>query len=197
MLDDVSDMVRRSTARWAALWGLVVLVSLASPGIARASQGDLAIWLDTSLANAHAVTDEGPQLGAGAQVGALVGISDFWGLVVGLEGAYHFPVSYDEDSLDGMSVQGLFAGFRYNLDIFAYVPYVSLAIGEYLPGPPPEPGEAQRPTVGPRLTIGVDWRFDRYWSFGVNADLHALNFSVAPFPNYSTIGVALGYHFRL
>jgi hypothetical protein len=176
---------------------VVFLVMSLDASTARASQGEVATWLDVSLATAHDVTDAGPQLGIGTQLGALIGLSDFWGVTAGVDGAYHFPVEYDEASLRAISVQSLFAGFRYNLDIFAYVPYLGIAIGEYIQAPPIEPGAPQRPAVGPRLTLGIDWRFDRHWSVGLKADLHALSFDIASFPSYSTIGIAVGYHFRL
>jgi hypothetical protein len=172
-----------------------VLVADAAP--AAGSQGDASFHLTGKLANASRSSSEGPQLGAGLQSRLVLGLSDFWGLTFGAETGFHPPASPGDDELDALVVQDVFAGFRYNLDVFVYVPYIELSAVAYPLAPKLSDDRFQRANVGGKLTVGIDWRFDRNWSLGGLVEMHAVGFDMGEFPSYSAIGFNIGYHFRL
>jgi len=169
----------------------------AVPSPAHGSEGEASVWAAVEGANASDTTAEGPQFGLGAQTGVSFGISDFWTLNFGAEGAFHPAVSPGDDEIPALIVQDLFAGFRYNIDIFTYVPYVKLSAVTYTQAPRLDPVDNQRAGVGAKLTVGVDWRFERHWSLGGMAELHAVQLDFEEFPSYSTVGFRLTHHFRL
>jgi hypothetical protein len=73
---------------------------------------------------------------------------------------------------------------------------VGLGIENYVLGPPDEPGESG-PRVGGKLTVGVDWRYDRNYSLGAMIEIHTAFDDPGDFPIYSTLGLNWSYHFRL
>jgi len=149
------------------------------------------------VANAGNASNSGAQLGGGLRGSALFDISEFWGLEMG-GGTVHHPSARPGDRrLPSMTLNHFYSGFRYNIDVFQYIPYAQVSGVAHLPGPPPSPGEPSRARVGFMLSVGVDWRFDRSWSVGVAADLHSVSFQFGNFPNYTALGLQLGYHFRL
>ncbi len=158
---------------------------------AAASEGEAQVWGQLMLANANAVGDSG-QWGPGGQIGVLAGITDFWSILGGVDASYQFA-SGDAPSAE---ILGLFAGFRYNLDVFQYVPYLGLSFEDFPQGPPDSTG-AQGPQVGAKLSIGLDWRYSRNCSAGAMIELHAPMTHPDRFPIYSTLGANLTYHFRL
>jgi len=174
------------------------LLSALRAAPAEASDGYAQTWAGLMLANANDATPDG-QWGAGIQLGFLAGITDFWSIVGGVETSYHLATSIDGDppiDVPATQVLGLFAGFRYNVDIFKYVPYVGLAIENFPLGPrPPEASAAAR--IGAKLSVGLDWRFERDYSFGALIELHSALDAPDEFPMYSTVGVNFSYHFRL
>lgn len=172
-----------------ALLGALVI----GPRSAIASDGEARIWGQLGAANAHGVGDDG-QWGPTLQLGAAAGITDFWVIAGGIEGSYHFAENADD--IPSHEVVGLFAGFRYNLDIFKYVPYLGLSLVNYFSRPPFSAGD-EGGGLGAKLSVGVDWRYDRNWSAGGMIELHAPLSDPADFPIYSTIGINLSYHFRL
>lgn len=87
-------------------------------------------------------------------------------------------------------------GVRYNLDVFTYVPYAGLGITGYIDTPLVDDGPAAT-NLGAKFIIGVDWRFDRHWSLGFKAELHALATDLGRYPIYSTVGLNVAWHFRL
>jgi hypothetical protein len=171
---------------------------MAAPQAASATDGYAQLWGGLNLANANAAS-EGGLWGPGAQLGARFGISDFWSIVGGVEGSYHF----ETDDAASTEVLGLFGGFRYNLDVFQYIPYVGLSIENFIVAPPDEPQSPDQPDqayesmVGGKFSVGVDWRYSREWSVGGMIELHAPLVDPTDFPVYSTIGLNLAYHFRL
>lgn len=174
------------------------LLSALRPAPAHASDGYAQTWAGLMLANANDATADG-QWGAGVQLGFLAGITDFWSIVGGVETSYHLATSIDGDppvDVPAIQVLGLFAGFRYNLDIFKYVPYVGLAIENFPLGPRP-PDAATTSRIGAKLSVGLDWRVTRAYSFGALIELHAALDAPDEFPAYSTVGLNFSYHFRL
>ena len=184
-------------ARLAAAAALFFSLLSAAPHPAHASQGDAEVRVSLMGANAGRVSNQGPQLGFGGQAGVGFDISDFWSIDFGAEALYHPSAKPGDKPLESMVVQDVFAGFRYNLDIFVYVPYVGLSAVAYGLTPRTQRAEAQRPGVGAKLTVGLDWRFQRHWSLGAMAELHALELQFSNFPGYASIGLNLSYHFRL
>ena len=133
---------------------------LGVPAEADASEGEATVWTAVEGANASDTAPDDPQFGIGGQAGISFGISDFWTLTFGTEVAYHPSISPDDEQISSLTVHNLFGGFRYNLDIFTYVPYAKLSAVTYTAAPLLDVG-SQRPTVGAKLTVGVDWRFDK------------------------------------
>ncbi len=175
----------------ALLLAAVALVAL--PNSTHAADGQ--VWGGLAVANANDGADGG-QWGPGAQLGFRAGISDFWSFVGGVDTSYHFSSTDDDLEVPSAEVLGLFGGFRYNLDIFQYIPYVGLSLVNFAAAPPTEPGE-EVSRVAAKLSVGVDWRYSREWSVGGVVELHAPLDEPDAFPFYSTLGVNLAYHFRL
>jgi hypothetical protein len=187
---------RVSRTLLATLFILATAAPLLTPTDAAASQGDASVWLGAGLSNAPAVNDD-PLLGTAGELGLNIDINDFWSLDFGFQSTVHFGRDFDNSSVDGFYAQHLFAGFRYNLDIFTFVPYLGMSAVAFIPGPPPDPASAVQPAVGGKLNIGVDWRFARHWSTGLRAELHLLSSSLDRFPSYNMVGWRVTYHFRL
>lgn len=168
------------------------------PNTAQASDGYAQTWGGVMLANANNAAPGG-QWGAGVQLGFAAGITDFWSIVGGAETSYHLATSTDADppvDVPAIQVLGLFAGFRYNVDIFKYVPYVGLAL-ENFPFAPRDAAQTVTSRIGAKLSVGLDWRFDRNYSFGALIELHSALDTPSEFPLYSTVGANFSYHFRL
>jgi hypothetical protein len=178
----------------ALLVSLLATISLSSSS-ASAFTGEGHVYLGPSAANATALGGWG-HWGIGAQLGLVLGLSDFLKLSAGLEGSYHFADRSDpEQPIDPFGVAGAFVGARYALDVFTYVPYVGLAITTFAAGPPTSP-DGGGFDLGAKLTLGLDYRFSRFWSFGILADLHASLTEPANFPLYSSVNLHLARHFR-
>src|SRR5690554_1597484 len=181
---------------------LLLLATLAPtmlrPAPAQASEGYAQTWGGLMLANSND-SKPGGQWGAGAQFGFAAGITDFWSIVGGVETSYHLATTSDDDppeDIPGIQVLVLFAAFRYNVVIFIYGPYVGLALENFPLGPrPPSASTASR--IGAKLSVGLDWRVNRDYSFGALVELHSALDDPAEFPIYSTVGVNFSYHFRL
>jgi hypothetical protein len=94
-------------------------------------------------------------------------------------------------------LQNVFVGLRYNLDVFAYVPYVAVSMVLHQRGPVADLGERPISTLGAKASLGLDWRFTRNWSVGGRVELHAVGSSPRQFPAFGTLQGVLSYHFRL
>lgn len=177
---------------------VLTLLSVATPEELRASEGEAAISLSSGYTQLSR-GDRGLQFGAGAQALATVGVSDFFALRAGAETAYLFERDFEgaDVSAEPLVLQNVFAGLRYNLDIFEYVPYVALSIVMHQQGPPSELGTPPRSTLGAKASIGLDWRMSRYWSVGGRAELHSALSAPSRFPAVGTLQGVLSYHFRL
>lgn len=162
---------------------------------AHAFSGEAMAWFGPSVANLTA-SDTGLRWGPGGQLGLQLGLNDFWKLAVGLEGSYHFATTDDDVEVPATPVTGAFVGARYALDVFTYVPYAGLALTGFL-DPPSASATPDGPALGAKLTLGVDWRTSRYWSWGVLVEVHMSFSEPGEIPVYSTANVHLGYHFRL
>lgn len=160
---------------------------------AAASKGYARTWVGVMGANVNTASDRG-QWGPGLELGFGAGITDFWSITATAQGSYHLAL--DEEGIDAAPVSSVAAGFRYNLDVFKYVPYLGLSINNFLIKPAPGDG-ALSADISLRGTVGCDWRYDRHWSVGVKIDLHAPLASPGNFPIFSAAGLNLAHHFRL
>ncbi len=170
-----------------------LIAALLAPLHARALTGEGEAWFGPSLANLNAL-EGGSNWGPGLQAGALLELTDFWRIAGGLEASYHFADS--EREIPAHFVYGGFLGLRYALDVFQYVPFVGLALTAY-PNRPPRTLDQTGFDLGAKLTIGVDWRRSRSWSFGALTEIHLALSEPSEFPIYSTINLHFAYHFRL
>ncbi|MFU8805060.1 MAG: hypothetical protein ACNA8W_14700 [Bradymonadaceae bacterium] len=187
--------MRPTLSRWFSIAALLALLAMPSTS-AEAFTGEGHAYAGPSLANANALNGWG-HWGPGAQTALVLSLSDFWRLNVGLEGSFHFESAEteDEEAIPSFAVLGAFVGVRYALDVFTYVPYVGLAVTSFLAGPRTTP-EGGGFDLGAKLTIGLDYRYTRFWSFGVLADLHASFTEPTEIPVYSSINIHLARHFR-
>lgn len=157
------------------------------------ASADGRLWLEADAANLNTV-GEGGLWGPGLQVGAQLGLTEFWAVFADLGSSYHFEDT--EAELPDDLVTQLSAGIRYNLDVFTYVPYAGFGVTGYLDTPIVDDGPANT-NLGAKFVLGVDWRWDRYWSLGFKAALHALATDLDRYPVYSTVGANISWHFRL
>lgn len=175
---------------FAVVAALLCASALSWPAEARA---DGQLYLGPVAANLNTLGDGG-LWGLGGRFGGQLSMGDFWGVFADVAGSYHFENTDEELPADVVSV--LSAGLRYNLDIFAYVPYIGLGATAYLDAPLVD-GESAQANAGAKFLLGVDWRYDRFWSLGFAAEIHALLTDLDRYPVYSQVGAYLGYHFRL
>ena len=106
-----------------------------------------------------------------------------------LNGFWSIRGAYGYGKHTGFDVQQASVGLRYQLDVFAYVPWVDLAPGVYLSSGEKAPGETW---AGFGLGFGFDRLIDESWSVGVSTRYHHL-FGEERFPAYFTVGVRFGY----
>lgn len=89
-------------------------------------------------------------------------------------------------------VHQLSLGGRYQLDVFAYVPWIEVS-----PTLTFTEGEgAPTNRWGFAVGAGADRLLDEHWSVGVGGHLHAL-FGDAEFPPYMTVTIRFGYRWTL
>jgi hypothetical protein len=193
----VFDFVNR-TSRGISTWCLAVacavaFCALSLPSSAEASKGYARTWVGVLGANVNTASERG-QWGPGLELGFGAGITDFWSIIATAQGSYHLAL--EDEGLDAAPVSSVAAGFRYNLDIFKYVPYLGLAVNTFVVKPSQRDGTL-RGDVSLRGTVGCDWRYDRNWSIGLKIDLHTPLTASGTFPIYSAVGLNLAYHFRL
>ena len=178
----------------ALLW-LGALSALAWPSPALAQRLEPRLWLGAGLNHARPGAASS-QLGAGAQLGLSLALSDFWGLQMGLDGAYHMRQEADDPTkaLPDLMVSDAFVAVQYTLDVLSYVPHVSLGLVGYLQGPPTAVRGEPAPDLGARLNVGLHWRATREWSLGGNIDLHASLLNPSDFNLYTLFHLNVGYH---
>lgn len=85
-------------------------------------------------------------------------------------------------------------GVRYQLDVFEYVPWLSLSpTAYYVTGDDVAP---QGFSGGVQAGLGFDWLMSESWALGFAARYHRL-FGNDRFPAYLTLGARLGYRWVL
>ncbi len=170
---------------------IISILAVATPRAAIAAEGRLR--LAPTFADLNDLGAEG-LWGLGAQVGFEWAFSDFWAVVVDGTGSYHFEDT--ERQISAQLVTSAALGLRYNIDIFTYVPWVSVSGVAYLNSPLLENSE-QQVGAGARIGFGVDYRIDRNMAVGVFADIHAPFSDLQNYPIYSNVGFNFAWIFRL
>lgn len=149
--------------------------------------------LAPTLANLNDLGAEG-LWGVGGQVGVEWAFSDYWAVIGDAGASYHFEDAERELSAQVVSAAAL--GLRYNIDVFTYVPWVSVSAVGYHNAPLLE-GAESAVAAGARVSFGVDYRIDRHWAIGVFADLHAPFSDLQRYPIYSNVGVNAAWIIRI
>lgn len=178
-------------ARFTAILMALIAVVAFMPGSAIANEGRFR--LAPTFADLNDLGTEG-LWGIGAQAGFEFAFSDYWAGVVDITGSYHFEDSDREIPAQLVSAAAL--GLRYNIDIFTYVPWMSVSAVSYLNAPLIE-GETSSVAAGARLAFGVDYRINRAFSVGAFAEIHAPFSDLQNYPIYSNVGVNVAWIFRI
>jgi opacity protein-like surface antigen len=137
-------------------------------------------------------------LGGGGELG--YGLSEFWSLTAGAFFGHHFEQiieAEDDDDEDQVFVQTdvltIWFGPRFNFDVLIVVPYFGIAPEIIL-----TEGELQtdqsETDYGLRYTLGFDYRPERNWSLGFEANYHAFLVSPLGYPVYVTTMFRLSFH---
>lgn len=184
-------------SRWTSLRLLVVLAALGASLLAtrpaQAVEDELTIGLGPGYGSLRQ-TAEG-QSGFG---GALYGeyrLTDFWGVTAGAWMSYH--LSDQAQSLPGQRVAYGWLGGLYTIDITSFVPFVSLAGTLYNGDPTLVDAEGSDVTGGIKMALGLDYRRYRYFSVGVEGNLHAFLGDVTNYPVLVTTLVRFNFHYEL
>ena len=168
---------------------------------------ELGIWAGTGAANLNTVK-RGGLWGPEVQVGLHYQISDFWMVSTSFAASHHFEAEEevnDEERIIFPADTVIAASFRlrYLIDIVKYIPYFGLGPTLYL-DVPVVAAEAGQPAsssdanlnLGASAVLGMDWRYSRYSSVGVFAELHAVASDLGRYPVYSVAGFRFVKHFR-
>ena len=181
-------------AQFASVFAMLICL-VALPSMAHADEAE--VWAGGAAAN---LSDfEVGAWGVGGQVGAQWQFDDFWSVFADYTLSYHFEREASEPEAEPIPadvVNALGIGFRYNLDVFTYVPYFGLAAMGYLDSPRVA-DESLNANAGAKFVLGVDYRWDRAWSLGLVGEIHALVSDLRRYPIYTVFSVNIGYHFRL
>jgi hypothetical protein len=157
-----------------------LLVLLALPATAWCSEDP---WLRLELGAAYAVYNDTQDRhhGLATAVDLAFAPDGFWIVRGGYQLGDHRTKG------DVFQVHQLSLGVRYQLDVFAYVPWIevspTLSLGS---------GEGGPAGAGFAVGVGADRLLDERWSVGVGGHLHSI-FGGAPFPSYTTVGLRVGY----
>lgn len=173
---------------------LIVLSFAVIPATADAVEGELTLGLGPGFTDLPVRGPDG-QAGLGGGAYAEYRFDLFWGLTAG---AYHsYQLSDSKNELGGQGISSIWAGVLLNLDVATYVPFVTLGPTLYLSSPKLEDGMGRDVNAGARFGIGVDWRRYRYWSVGVEMDVHAFATDLGNYPVYLTSFLRVNYHIDL
>ena len=173
---------------------LALAASLWAPTSASATDGELTLGLGPGYTDLPTLGTAG-QEGFGGGLYAEYRLNSFWGLSAGTYFSYH--LSEAEDELPGQRINTLWAGAIYNLDVFTYVPFFSVALTGYLADPVLEDPDGKAVNLGAKVGFGADWRRWRDWSFGVEFNLHAFITDLETYPVYITTLLRFNYHLEL
>ncbi len=161
---------------------------------ALAIEGELTLGLGPAYADLPTLGEEG-QSGFGGAIFAQVQLDTFWAITAGSTLSYH--LSDKKAELPGQRITSLWAGAIYNLDVFTYVPFFSLALTGYLADPDLKDPDGQSADAGAKIGFGVDWRRYRTWSLGAEVNVHAFITDLETYPVFLTTLIRLNYHIEL
>lgn len=187
-------MSRRSTTHThvcAFLFTTLAMLCATSSAIAIEGQS----WLGAGTST-HQPGRVYRQFGGGAQLGTALHLGERWGIQAGADALWYAAAKQSEQSASFLLTDA-YAGVRYNLDYFQYIPYLALNAVFFLPDPIPtgDPDQGSSTTAfGTRLSLGLTWRPRRTWSLGGQLDLTG---SLPNFGLNSALWLQVGYHWRL
>ena len=159
--------------------------------------GFFAVWLTSPLAHAvdgewHAgarlgiATLKGSSLGPAADVHGAYELSDLFDIVVDIAGSRHGGPS----GTDVLSASG---GLAYKIDVFQWIPYVSVLGGYYRFEGMPGPNRDNGGQAGGSVHAGLDYLPMRQLAFGADFGWHTV-FHGLTFPHFTAL-VGAEYRF--
>ncbi|MCA9563306.1 MAG: outer membrane beta-barrel protein, partial [Myxococcales bacterium] len=140
--------------------------------------------------------------GVGATVDLTYRFDEFWAVSLGGHFSHHFgevvPGEEEDDPpevFEDTNIATVWIGPRFSLDYFVLVPYVSIApelivtSGELL--------EDQEETdFGLRFSVGFDYRPERHYSVGFEANYHSFLREPLVYPVLITTTFRFSYHYQ-
>lgn len=118
----------------------------------------------------------GTQAGLGGGAHLVYGLSDAFNAMLKLDLSHH---GASTDGSPNTNVMSAGLGVAYTLDVTRWVPYAGLLAGGYR-----LTGDAALWAPGFQIPLGLDYRFDRHFSAGIQVRYHTL-FTFAPFDSRS------------
>ena len=170
------------SARSTSMLVLVLLASLLTSERGYAQRYDRHAFAGPTVAIARPGASD-QQWGIGGQLALAVALDGFWSVVAAGEGAWH--PSIEDPQRASFSVYGASIGARYNLDVFAYIPYLTIA-GVFWGATPPGPEDDPEPAAALKVSLGLDWRPARAWGLGAALELYSPPSSAGSLDLYST-----------
>jgi hypothetical protein len=135
-------------------------------------------------------------IGGGGE--ASYGLSAFWSLAAGAFFGHHFgdtvKTGDTTTTYRPTDVTSIWLGPRFNLDVFAIVPFVSLAPEILLTHGELQPDQ-DRLDYGLRAVLGFDYRPQRHWSAGLEVDYHAFLRDPLTYPVFVSVLVRLSFYY--
>jgi hypothetical protein len=165
---------------------LVLAVATASPA-AWAVERENAIGIDPTASMLKVSDKSSPDIGGGVGLHYTYGITDAFNLVA--DGGWSL-VALDEKLWDPTTphtrptnVSNVDVGLAYVLDVLRWVPYGAAEIGGYALQGGTIDGLKILP--GAALAVGLDYRFNRSWSAGVELREHFLFTEMSTYPTFT------------
>jgi hypothetical protein len=155
--------------------------------------GFFSVWLDAPTATAmegawHAgarlgiATLAGSSLGPALDIHGAYELSDMFDVVANVTGSRHGGAA----PTDALSASG---GLAYKIDVFEWIPYVSVLTGYYGFSGPPGPNRDQGGQFGGSIHAGLDYRPLRELAFGADFGWHSM-FHGLTFPEFTALASA-------
>lgn len=178
-----------------ALAAGVVLGALFTSEPARAIERQHHLGLGPQLSILAIADKSTASVGAGVSLHYAYGLSDTWNLMV--EGSWaRVAASQKEDPPEAPKTRPegadhAAAGIGYVLDVFKWVPYLSLLAGAYRLSDGTLTSDLWLPGVSAGL--GLDYQLSRSFAIGVGAREHLMVTKLGTYPSYTTVMLRAEY----